>query len=473
MSKQPFFGGMKGYTLWESFARYEDARQYAEVITRKNRIPKSKVVIHPGDLGPGRWGVYVFDGKGHGNPLPRGAKCVRCGKPATKKNPYGAGFLCSSDYARFIGKDRKPRRNPLSINARKGGRVTTWGSDYDSAEIYANPSMPKRQAFKNPSHDYPVGVKAIYDNGGKTFDRYTVYYNDAGAKPGYYQYVGMSEHPFAPNGFGQHGEGMLGAHNGKKISFATLPQDCKRLVKRDLGGTLSNPSEMSAEARELFLFIESDATLYRQQYSPIILNLMRKLRAGKYDHAKAPVLFGYLAESGAMKYAREHGTPGEPWHKLFPPAVRREVAQELADRFKVEADLGNYDAMLGRDKAAKRASSLARGAVKRTHGNPARTQIGRKTLEVRTSGGYCRGNFGACYGNPDGTAFIKGVFKSVPSGNVKFITYLDEAKCKREGLNPPTRPWKHDFSSEDVQITRCQGGILLKSRKGTPLWGKR
>lgn len=77
-----------------------------------------------------------------------------------------------------------------------------------------------------------------YDNGGKTMDRYTVIYMD---QPEYkhktYACVGMSEHPFHPQGFGQHLTAMVGRHLGKRIKFEELPEDCQKLVKRDLQET--------------------------------------------------------------------------------------------------------------------------------------------------------------------------------------------------------------------------------------------
>lgn len=83
-------------------------------------------------------------------------------------------------------------------------------------------------------------IHSIYDNGGRSFDRYTVYYKGRGTiRHGskgetLRMCVGMSESPFHPQGFGQHGEGVTGRHNGKKIRFEDLPEDCQRLVKQDL-----------------------------------------------------------------------------------------------------------------------------------------------------------------------------------------------------------------------------------------------
>jgi len=86
-------------------------------------------------------------------------------------------------------------------------------------------------------------IHSIYDNGGASFDRYTVYYGGRGCletdpRTGIEMRacLGMSEHPFDPQGVGQHGYGMPGKHNGKKITFEELPKDCQKLVLQDLKG---------------------------------------------------------------------------------------------------------------------------------------------------------------------------------------------------------------------------------------------
>ena len=92
----------------------------------------------------------------------------------------------------------------------------------------------------------------IYDNGGRTADRYTVVYTGRyrNYTGGVFLYIGMSEHPCHPQGFGQHGEsptqidvrpGSYGGppvgktcHLGRRILFRDLPNDCKDLVIREL-----------------------------------------------------------------------------------------------------------------------------------------------------------------------------------------------------------------------------------------------
>lgn len=91
-----------------------------------------------------------------------------------------------------------------------------------------------------------------YDNGGETADRYTVVFcgrHTAARIDRVFPYVGMSSRPFHPQGFGQHGEtrdkpcdvdrwgfppamGRTG-HLGKRIPFADLPDDCRKLVMGD------------------------------------------------------------------------------------------------------------------------------------------------------------------------------------------------------------------------------------------------
>jgi len=79
----------------------------------------------------------------------------------------------------------------------------------------------------------------IYDNGGETFDRYTVIFTGNYKGRNGCDYIGMSENPYHPQGFGQHGwdQNMIDcpkySHLGKKIGFQELPPDCQRAVIDD------------------------------------------------------------------------------------------------------------------------------------------------------------------------------------------------------------------------------------------------
>ena len=64
-------------------------------------------------------------------------------------------------------------------------------------------------------------IKAIYDNGGTTLDRYTIYLKTE--NNGFYDCLCMSLDPTHPLGFSQFSTGQLGKHNGTQIKFNDLP----------------------------------------------------------------------------------------------------------------------------------------------------------------------------------------------------------------------------------------------------------
>ena len=108
------------------------------------------------------------------------------------------------------------------------------------------------------------------------------------------------------------------------------------------GFTGDNPLREEAnedEVRELVLYIENNADLYRQQSEPIMRNLSRKWDKGIYDHDLAQKLWYYLAVNGAKKYGQEHGTGNGL--KMFSPDVRRAVAKEMSDSWMEELKAGN------------------------------------------------------------------------------------------------------------------------------------
>jgi len=67
-------------------------------------------------------------------------------------------------------------------------------------------------------------IYAIYDNGGKTIDRYQIL-----IEPWYFgkscDSLGVSDDCDSPQGFSQWGEAYEGKHLGKKISFDKLPEN--------------------------------------------------------------------------------------------------------------------------------------------------------------------------------------------------------------------------------------------------------
>lgn len=72
----------------------------------------------------------------------------------------------------------------------------------------------------------------LFDNGGETFDRYTAIFTHDGEE----WYLGMSEHPFHPQGFGQHGEGDVSGviERDVEIRVEDAPADVQRCIAQEL-----------------------------------------------------------------------------------------------------------------------------------------------------------------------------------------------------------------------------------------------
>jgi len=76
----------------------------------------------------------------------------------------------------------------------------------------------------------------IYDNGGSSFDRYTILparYDQENKCPvsGLWEGVGASECPESPNGFGQTCTAQAGPHLGKRLAISQLPGAVVRFIK--------------------------------------------------------------------------------------------------------------------------------------------------------------------------------------------------------------------------------------------------
>ena len=90
-------------------------------------------------------------------------------------------------------------------------------------------------------------IAGIYDNGGKTFDRYTialVYYH--GNKM-MHHCLGLSDNPNSPSGFSQWDDCVPGSHLGKEIPWSKLPAEVRQHAKRRIGKSF--PGSFSGATR--------------------------------------------------------------------------------------------------------------------------------------------------------------------------------------------------------------------------------
>jgi hypothetical protein len=77
----------------------------------------------------------------------------------------------------------------------------------------------------------PIKDIKIYDNGGATFDRFTVVFmNTLNPINKLYDALAMNETPFHPMGFYQWDMAKCGRHLGKLIKFEQLPLDCQKVI---------------------------------------------------------------------------------------------------------------------------------------------------------------------------------------------------------------------------------------------------
>jgi hypothetical protein len=92
--------------------------------------------------------------------------------------------------------------------------------------------------YRKSRRDYPDGILAIYDNGGRTVDRYCVVYAPFAVDGrSYYPTLHMNATPSHPLGYGIHGEYERRPRRlpgDRVISLDALPEECRRCVEDDL-----------------------------------------------------------------------------------------------------------------------------------------------------------------------------------------------------------------------------------------------
>lgn len=103
-----------------------------------------------------------------------------------------------------------------------------------------------------------LGAWLVFDNGGRTFDRYSIYL-------GYGEYLGVGETGNVPNGICQHSEGLppsqLGAVLGVQVPLDRVPEPVRAAVRAeaDVWAATMNAAEM----RALIDHLADEATILR------------------------------------------------------------------------------------------------------------------------------------------------------------------------------------------------------------------
>jgi hypothetical protein len=98
--------------------------------------------------------------------------------------------------------------------------------------------------------------------------------------------------------------------------------------------------------KELKLFLDNDAQLYKRSTLPFIKNYITKVAQGKFDKKMAVKgIANNLMKFAAQKYAKDYST-GDDWHSMFSTATRQAAAEEWVEDWFDEAEIGNYDNLL-------------------------------------------------------------------------------------------------------------------------------
>ena len=106
------------------------------------------------------------------------------------------------------------------------------GSEDKKIETPKTPKIPKQKSTKKFQDGTNVRV---YDDGGKTTDRYTVVLDspdwDTSVNKGEKAMIGLSGDPESPQGFSQFTSGQEGKHLGKLIEYDSLPEHLRKHIE--------------------------------------------------------------------------------------------------------------------------------------------------------------------------------------------------------------------------------------------------
>ena len=106
------------------------------------------------------------------------------------------------------------------------------------------------------------------------------------------------------------------------------------------------PKQFNEKALLQFIRSRPSGSRIKNQYDSIRKNLVTKMARGIFDLTQSVKLFGYLVESAAKFHARDMSAPSPLWFHVYPPKMRRKIAQVLAVEFEEEARRGDWDHLL-------------------------------------------------------------------------------------------------------------------------------
>lgn len=114
------------------------------------------------------------------------------------------------------------------------------------------------------------------------------------------------------------------------LADAVQPLIVEELKKLNRDGILK---EISSESRELRLYIDNDANLYKQRYIPILKNLSKFKKRNKFNPKLAIKAFMYLVDDGAKNYVKDFGGDSKTFSKKNKLELAKDYAEEFEQQF--------------------------------------------------------------------------------------------------------------------------------------------
>ena len=141
------------------------------------------------------------------------------------KNESFSGYREAIEERKLTDKELK-RREEIAKTLDDEDLKKRYGDDWKAVKMGIATNMAKKESLNEAKQKVMV-----YDNGGKSMDRYTVFITYA---TGETIAFGMSDNPMSPNGFNQYvgevpREISPGKHQGKKLS--RIPKEIEKAVK--------------------------------------------------------------------------------------------------------------------------------------------------------------------------------------------------------------------------------------------------
>ena len=161
------------------------------------------------------------------------------------KNESFSGYREAIEERKLTDKELK-RREEIAKNLDDEDLKKRYGDDWKAVKMGIATNMAKKESLNEAKQKVMV-----YDNGGKSMDRYTVFITYA---TGETIAFGMSDNPMSPNGFNQYvgevpREISPGKHQGKKLS--RIPKEIEKAVKGRIGhGAMTYKGRMKESVNE-------------------------------------------------------------------------------------------------------------------------------------------------------------------------------------------------------------------------------